>query len=190
MPLDPTTVLALASVCAAGVAPTTLLAVARAESGLEPLAIHVNGVGTGALHPGTQAQALALARAWVAAGRTVDLGLGQINTRTLAALGVPLEAAFDPCRNLHATAAVLTRGYRAGVSQAGPGQRALRIAFSLYNTGDARRGFANGYVARVTSAPGQQFRSAPAARAAAPWDVFAVASARSTDILIPNGATP
>src|SRR5687767_2128026 len=43
MPLSPELVLALAAQCAPGVAPSTLLAVARAESALDPFAIGVNG---------------------------------------------------------------------------------------------------------------------------------------------------
>lgn len=130
MPLDADTFLALARTCAPQIAPTTMLAVARAESRLDSLAIGVNGPRGGALRPRSRGDATATARKLAAAGRDFDLGLGQINVRNLARLGLSFDDAFDPCRNLQAAGAVLADGYRRGVAEAGPGQRALRIAFA------------------------------------------------------------
>lgn len=177
MPLDATTLMALAATCAPQVAPTTLLAVVRAESRLDPLAIGVNGAGAPVVRAQSRQEAARAARQLVAAGRDIDLGLGQINVRNLPWLGLSIEDAFDPCRNLEAAGRVLALGYRRGVAEAGPGQRALRIAFSVYNTGHPAHGFANGYVARVTGAASP--RSAPAEdlpRSQPPaWDSFATA---------------
>jgi type IV secretion system protein VirB1 len=194
MLLDATTFLALAETCAPNVAPTTLLAVARAESRLDPLAIGINGPGGSHVRLRSRGEAVDAARRLVVAGRDLDLGLGQINIRNLAPLGLSIEDAFDPCRNLHAAAHVLTAGYRRGVAEAGPGQRALRIAFSVYNTGHPTRGFANGYVARVTGAA-RQTSTAPARAppSAAPWDSFAAARqawAGAAFVITPAGATP
>jgi type IV secretion system protein VirB1 len=192
MPLDAQTLLTLAAACAPHVAPQTLLAVVRAESGLDPLAIGVNGPDAPAVRVRSRDEAMRTASRLIAAGRDIDLGLGQINLRNLAWLGLSVEDAFDPCRNLEASGRVLALAYQRGVAAAGPGQSALRIAFSLYNTGHAARGFANGYVARVTGAT----RPAATAATALPppiWDSFAIARrawAREAFVLTLTGAAP
>lgn len=148
---------ALAAACAPDVAPETLADVARAESGFRPLAIRVNGPGGGPLHPRSLAEAVAAARLLVAAGRSADFGLGQINSRNLRWLGLTPETVFDPCRNVAASAAVLT-------------------AHSRYNTGTPTGGLANGYVARVLAAG--RANDGEAARAAgAPSSPMAAAEA-------------
>jgi type IV secretion system protein VirB1 len=73
----------------------------------------------------------------------------QVNSRNLAALGYTVEQLLDdPCTNIQTDAAVLTAAYAAAVRTHGDGQPALQAALSVYNMGDFRRGFANGYVAR------------------------------------------
>ena len=194
--LDPQAVVDLAAQCAPGVAPATLLAIARAESGLDPLAIGVNGARRRPPPVSTPTEAAAAARTLVAAGRDIDLGLAQINVRNLARLGLTLEAAFDPCRNLAAAAQILREGYARGRARHGPGQAALRVALSVYNTGHAERGFANGYVARVVAKAGARLPAAPTAPPAPQpqppaWDVFARAASQSPRFVIStSGATP
>ncbi|RAK66412.1 lytic transglycosylase domain-containing protein [Phenylobacterium kunshanense] len=194
--LDPQIVADLAVQCAPGVAPATLLAVARAESDLDPLAIGVNGARARRPQPSTAAEAAAAARSLAAAGRDIDLGLAQINVRNLARLGLSIEAAFDPCRNLAAAAVVLREGYARGRARHGPGQAALRVALSVYNTGHAERGFANGYVARVIAKAGTRLPAnstpPPAPQPQPPaWDVFGRAASPSPRLVISvSGATP
>ncbi|MEW5687704.1 MAG: lytic transglycosylase domain-containing protein [Pseudomonadota bacterium] len=199
MPLSPALVMALAAQCAPGVAPETMLAVARAESGLNPWAIGVNGAAAQRPKPNSAGEAAALARDLIARGRDIDLGLAQINVRNLRRLGLSVEAAFDPCANLAASARVLRDGYARGRGAHGPGQAALRVAFSVYNTGDLQRGFRNGYVARVVAHAGPRAdRATPASAqlAIAPpdppaWDVFGRAAAvRSRAVFSASGATP
>ncbi|MCI3135343.1 lytic transglycosylase domain-containing protein [Phenylobacterium aquaticum] len=139
--------LVLAQVCAAPADPTTLLSVVAVESRFEPWAIGVNGSPAKSLHPTSREAAEALARQLLAQGRNLDLGLGQINHRNLSRLGLTLEDAFDPCRNLAAAQAVLAAN---GETVATPD--AWRRALSRYNTGGPTRGLANGYVAKVTRA--------------------------------------
>ena len=93
-------VTALAAQCAPSVAPQTLLAVVRVESGFDPLAIGVNGPQRTQLHPGTVAEATTTAERLISQGVSIDLGLGQINSKTLSALGLTVSDAFDPCSNL------------------------------------------------------------------------------------------
>lgn len=145
-------ILALASQCAPSVAPETVLAIVRTESHGNPLALGVNG----ARQPAPQtnaADAAATARRYITAGYSVDLGLGQINSRNMRALGLTWETVFDPCTNLAALGQVLTQNYNAVKSGRDP-QSALRVAFSLYNTGSTSRGFRNGYVAKVVGNAG------------------------------------
>lgn len=197
MPLSPELVLALAAQCAPGVAPPTLLAIARAESSLDPLAIGVNGPKAPRGRADSVAEAVSVASSLMKAGRDIDLGLTQINVRNLPRLGLSLAAAFDPCRNLAAGARVLQDGYARGAARHGPGQSALRVALSYYNTGHDERGFANGYVARVTAQTGRAERPlTPVAVAVSPpitADAFGRAGgARLTAsfVLTPSGATP
>jgi type IV secretion system protein VirB1 len=180
MPLDLATFLTLAPACAPGVAPPTLLAIAQVESGLDPLAIGINGPAGLPVRVRSAAEATRRAEGLIAAGRNIDLGLAQINVRNLARLGLSVADAFDPCRNLSAAARILTEGYRRAAPAAGAEQRALRTALSFYNTGDADRGFRNGYVAKVVAraipASAEPAAGPPAAdppmSPAAHWDVF------------------
>lgn len=134
--------------CAANVAPVTLEAVVRVESGGNPLAVNVNHLAGPQPRPTTLAEAVAIAQGYVARGYSVDLGLMQVNSRNLAALGATIEQVLDPCANVKAGAAILTANYAEAVRSRGEGQGALQAALSAYNTGSFYRGFANGYVAK------------------------------------------
>jgi type IV secretion system protein VirB1 len=185
----------LVTTCAPSVAPQTLLSVAKVESGFDPLAIGVNRPRPMRLHPHTKEEAIATATRLIAAGGVVDLGVSQINSRNLGWLGLTVPDAFDPCRNLAASAKVIAADYDRASSMSGGEQAALHTALSYYNTGDPRRGYRNGYVAKVLVASGQlvpalaaQDDIAPrAADAPAPtpprWDVFARASAPTSSFV-------
>lgn len=200
----------LAGTCAPEVAPVTLVAMERAESGFDPLAIYDNTAHVG-WRPRSRRKALWLAENLIAAGHRLDLGLMQIDSANLAGLHLTLSQAFDPCASLRAAATVLTADYKLGLGGAGEGvaaasgQRALLAALSRYNTGDPVRGFQNGYVARVVTAaryvvPAIAVNSAPAARnraaperAVAPmkpdWRVFDNTGAdASWSVFAPTGA--
>ena len=185
--LDLAVVLALSQTCAPTVAPQTLAAIAHVESRFDPLAIGVNRGPRPRARPRDAAEAAAIATALIARGSNVDLGIAQINSANLGWLGLSVEAAFDPCRNLEAAGVVLTAGYRPASPDASARQAALRVALSRYNTGDAHRGFRNGYVARVERAardlalslpsppppPAQTAAITPIPDPAPAWDVFA-----------------
>jgi type IV secretion system protein VirB1 len=145
-------ILALASQCAPTVAPETVLAIIQTESSGEQFALNVNG-GRQPARQGNAADAAATARRYVAAGYSVDLGLGQINSRNMRWLGLTWETVFDPCTNVAALARVLTTNYNSVKAGRDP-QTALRVALSMYNTGSQTRGFRNGYVAKVVGNAG------------------------------------
>jgi type IV secretion system protein VirB1 len=144
--------LALASQCAPSVAPGTVLAIIQTESSGEPFALNVNG-GRQPARQNNADDAAATARRYVAAGYSVDLGLGQINSRNMRWLGLTWETVFDPCTNVAALGRVLTTNYNAAKAGRDP-QTALRVALSMYNTGSQTRGFRNGYVAKVVGNAG------------------------------------
>jgi type IV secretion system protein VirB1 len=144
--------LALLQACAPTVAPSTLARVIQVESQGNPLAIHVNGVAL-EQKPRNAAEAAALARRYIAAGYSVDLGLMQVNSRNLERLGLTVAALLDPCENLAAGALVLTDFFLSAAPRYSAPQAALQAALSAYNTGSFRRGFENGYVARYLRGP-------------------------------------
>jgi len=137
----------LANRCAGNVSAETLAAVASTESGLNRLAIHDNTTGAS---PAAEAErdAINLAGRLIGAGHSLDLGLMQINSRNLTRLGLTVDSAFDACRSIAAGAEILSADYDGGATHDAQ-QAALRVAISRYNSGDAARGFANGYVAQV-----------------------------------------
>jgi type IV secretion system protein VirB1 len=139
--------------CAANVAPDTLTAIVRAESGGNPLAINVNHLAGPQPKANTMSEAVEIARRFIAAGFSVDLGVSQINSQNLGSLHYTIEDAFDPCKNLAGGAAILASFYGAAVTRYGEGQRALLAAISAYNTGSFWAGLENGYVRRVVGIP-------------------------------------
>lgn len=145
-------ILALASQCAPNVAPQTVAAIIQTESHGRPFALNVNG-GTQPAEQTTATSAAATARRYIAAGYSVDLGLGQINSRNMRRLGLTWDTVFDPCTNVAALGRVITQNYNAAIPGRDP-QSALRVALSLYNTGSSSRGFRNGYVAKVVGNAG------------------------------------
>ena len=144
--------LALAAQCAPTIAPETLLSVVQVESRFEPLAIGVNGAPRIKVTPTSVDDAVAKAGSLITAGRNIDLGLAQINSKNLSWLGLSLAEVFEPCTNLRAAARILQDGYaRSDAVRVGE-QAALKTALSYYNTGHPVRGVSNGYVGKVTSA--------------------------------------
>lgn len=145
----------LSRACAPQVASATLLSLAQAESGRDPLVIGVNTPIRRVLHPADPATALRLARRLDHGGADFDLGLTQLNVRTLRRIGIPLSAALDPCRNLAVGGRLLTENFLAARRRTATSRTALEAALSTYNTGDPSRGLRNGYVARVYRAAAQ-----------------------------------
>jgi type IV secretion system protein VirB1 len=139
--------------CALTVAPVTAEKIIRAESGGNPLALNVNHLAGPQPHATSVSEAAALARRYIAAGYSVDIGAMQISSRNLVGLGYSIEDALDPCTNVRGGGAILTADYGRAVVRFGEGQQALLAAISAYNTGDWQHGFQNGYVARVTGIP-------------------------------------
>jgi type IV secretion system protein VirB1 len=152
----------IAGRCAQGAPPDTLLAIARTESGLYPNAISINHPRSSAKYAGYRDAEIILSRQpqnkmeaarwvrWLAAHHlTVSIGLMQVNAEIASRFSVSAEQLFDPCTNLRVGAAILIAAYSDLARDMGEGFPALDAALSLYNTGDSRAGFRNGYVANV-----------------------------------------
>jgi type IV secretion system protein VirB1 len=123
--------------CASNIAPATLEAVIAVESRGNPLALHVDGVRRQP-RPADAAEAARIAVAYIRAGYTVDLGLMQVNSANLPALGITVGQALDPCANIRAGGTILTADYMAAARLWGEGQGALRHALVAYNSGRFR----------------------------------------------------
>lgn len=161
-PLAPSEFKALALRCAADVPVITLRAIARAESAFRPYALSLNypkriaaeqGLHGGEMFLARQPRTLDEARAWtrylVKRGKTVSIGLLQINSEHAADFGLTWDQLFDPCTNMRVGAHLLTAYYRQAAAVLGDGQQALQFALSGYNSGFPLVGFTNGYVDSV-----------------------------------------
>lgn len=140
--------------CALNVSPVTLEAIAKVESGGNPIALNVNRLPGQQPHPASVADAVRIAESYIMRGYSVDLGLMQVNSRNLPALGYTIGQVLDPCTNIAAGGRILTANYADAARRLGEGQPALQAALSAYNTGNFSAGFRNGYVAKYIGAGG------------------------------------
>jgi type IV secretion system protein VirB1 len=138
----------LAARCAPSVHLRTLSAVVMQESRGYQFAIGINGGARLPRQPLNEAEAIATARWLLRNGYNFDAGLGQINSKNFGALGLSPDTLFEPCTNLKSAASILSQCYAKSLKSYG-GQSAIHGALSCYNTGNLRRGFANGYVRKV-----------------------------------------
>lgn len=141
--------LAFAQQCAPMVAPQTMAAIVKTESGFRPLAIGINGGARLVRQPESVEEAVVTANWLIGNGYNIDLGLGQVNSSNLRKTGLAVEDAFDSCKNLSASAMILHGNYKDASRRIVGEQAALHAAISAYNTGNFSAGFSNGYVQRV-----------------------------------------
>ncbi|WP_411566802.1 lytic transglycosylase domain-containing protein (plasmid) [Pseudomonas orientalis] len=140
--------LTLVMVCAPFASSNTMMAVLQHESGGNPWALGVNGAHK-FQKPTDYASAVLEARRLIGKGASVDMGLMQINSRTMVNLGLTVEQVYDPCSNVYAGGVVLTRNYVRASEKFTDPQSALLAALSAYNTGNFQSGIKNGYVGFV-----------------------------------------
>ena len=145
--LTESAIIALIAQCAPTVAPETLLAVIQTESKGNPYAIGINNDFALDRQPQSYSEAVRAARALLAQGANIDMGLGQINSSNMKWLKLSVEDAFTPCKNINAAGYVLATNYKAALEAGEP--RPLGAAISAYNTGSMTKGYRNGYVAKV-----------------------------------------
>lgn len=119
--------------CAVDVAPSTMTAIVRAESGLWPWSIDDDTTGK-SFHLPTENAAIAMAKSLRAMGHNFDLGLAQVNISNIPA-GWTFRQAFSPCANVRVGSHILWSDYQSAAASWGPGLTALKHSLEAYNSG-------------------------------------------------------
>ncbi|PIQ50800.1 MAG: lytic transglycosylase [Comamonadaceae bacterium CG12_big_fil_rev_8_21_14_0_65_59_15] len=149
--------LELLMMCAPAVDPVTMAAVVKQESGGQPWVIN-NNTTRKSVTFASKAAAVAAAVAAVGRGESVDMGLVQINSKNLPALGLSVEQVFDPCTNIAAGANILAAGYERSGS--------LGSALSIYNTGRSDSKIGVAYAQKVFQQAGVKVPGIPGGQVA------------------------
>jgi type IV secretion system protein VirB1 len=102
----------IAQSCAPMVQVEMLAGVVSLESKFRPFAIRINSGSPLPTQPTSKAEAIALATSLIADHQDIQIGLGGIGVEELRKLNLFVSDAFDPCRNLKATAILLDGYYR------------------------------------------------------------------------------
>lgn len=137
--------------CAPEVPPITVNALVKTESSFNPWAIGVNSGSRLASQPKSYGQAALIASELMKSGASFDLGLAQINSKNLKALGLSTQQVLDPCTNLRAMQTIFLGCYKRAKLSEKNSEKAVTMAFSCYNTGNFTSGFSNGYVNKMLS---------------------------------------
>ncbi|SCC93500.1 Lytic transglycosylase catalytic [Thiomonas sp. X19] len=154
-----------------------MAAIVQQESGGNPLAIHDNTTDR-SYRPDSLFEAVGLARKFIAAGHSVDMGIAQINSGNLPSLHLGLQQVFDPCLNLQAAQTILLRGWK----QSGG---SLRGALSAYNTGNTESAVGARYAAGVFWQAGVVVPSIPGGKLARWTTADALHQVRVADAALP-----
>lgn len=135
--------LVLIDQCSPNIHPQTMMAIVKKESGGNPYALHDNGSGK-SYFPKTYEEAVALTIQLISSGRSVDIGLAQINSKNLPRLGYSVNQILDPCTNLKASEKILLDGWNRSGGH-------LKKTLSVYNTGKTNSSVGYQYAHDVTS---------------------------------------
>ncbi len=119
----------------AGVAPTTVQAVIHIESSGNPYAVHVNGDVNKSKYFDAQTKAIAYAEQAVNSGKSVDMGLMQVNSMHLKTFQISVGDLFDACTNIKYGTKILADCFRRASKRVANKSRAFVAALSCYNTG-------------------------------------------------------
>ena len=141
---------ALAERCAPNVAPSTLRAMATVESSLNPYAI---GVVNGRLvrQPRSLMEGVSTATQLRRQNVRFSAGVLQIYVGNWDRLGLNETNVFEPCKNMQASARILSDCYLRATRTSDDEQIALRRALSCYYSNNFVTGFREGYVQRIVA---------------------------------------
>ena len=142
--------------CSNGVHPETVTAIVRHESGGNPIALNIEGA---TVIPANLAEAIRIQSAALAAGKSIDTGLMQINSQWIRQLHIPPASLFDPCTNVRIGSSILRRYYAITWTSYGNVRDALIGAISMYNTGSPTAGYR--YVQKVVLQAGKALSDRP-----------------------------
>jgi type IV secretion system protein VirB1 len=139
--------LQLAAACSPNVAPETLAAIVKTESGFNANVVGVNGPDGRPHFYNSASESTVAAEGFIAAGRNVDLGIAQINWQAghLQSRSLNVADAFVPCTALRVGGEVLVDCWNRSTGT--DAQSKLRATFGCYNTG--RPNAVAPYVSRV-----------------------------------------
>lgn len=140
---------ALLDQCAPQVSPVLMQALVRTESAWQPLAIGMDKAQGSVKQPVTLEEAVATAKALVAAGRKFSVGLAQIHVSNVGLYGLTWEQAFDPCRNLAVGQKILWNFYHRASASGYSGVAAIWAALRGYNSGGVDRSISDEYASRI-----------------------------------------
>lgn len=132
------------------------MAIARVESGLHPWSLNIEGKS---FRFKTKNEALAKARSALAAGRSFDVGLMQVNSWWLKRYDIALEAALDPLANLYLGGWI----FKSEIDR----HQNLRAAVGAYHSPnpDKARRYADTVMAALERGPAKASKSAPKGQA-------------------------
>jgi type IV secretion system protein VirB1 len=137
--------------CAPDIGKNTLGAIIHTESGGQPWVIGNNTMKR-SYHYDNYDRTVIAAKAFIAAGHNIDIGLMQINSTNLKRLNLTPEQVVEPCTNIQAGSSILKQFYSKALRHTSDPQLALRYALSAYNTGSLFAG--NKYVQQVLARAG------------------------------------
>ncbi len=138
----------LAKQCSPTVSPQTMVALVKTESGGNKLALGINGARL-KYQPKSESQAIAWVRYLDNHNYNYDVGLAQINSVIIKKYHLKPEQLFNPCLNLKIAGEILTNNYLKAQKYTNNPQLALKYALSMYNTGNIKNGFNNGYINNI-----------------------------------------
>lgn len=122
------------------------------ESRSNKYAINVNSKGKSivSLLAKSKEEASGAAKDYIKQGYSVDLGLMQFNSNNLGLKifkHLDVDSVLEPCANIKAGSDIFYYAYESTNPEISKKERLLK-ALSIYNTGNDKKGFINGYVAR------------------------------------------
>lgn len=141
--------------CGPGVDPRTTQAIIKVESGGNPYVINDN-TGKRSYKLRSKEEAGWYAYYLLRQGRSIDMGLMQINSIHLEGMKINYYDLFDPCYNISIGTRVLSDFYRSTYRPGDSPDQNLLKALSAYNTGNAYAGA--GYVNKILAAAGSSTR--------------------------------
>lgn len=136
--------LEIAQQCAPKAEAAELAAIVSVESGFNPLIIRINSDKALASQPQTKAEAIEIATALQIDSQDADLGLGGLSLRSIGQLGLTISDAFDPCKNLAASAQLLANYYASARAGSNDDPKAYAL-WTYFGRGDPEPGRIVGY---------------------------------------------
>lgn len=130
--------------------PTQIVrAIVKEESSSNILSVNVNHEGKSLVSykPKTKDEAIQLANSWINKGYAVDLGLMQLNSENFDKFNIKTNEALNPCTNIKVASTIYYNFFKK-LNTKIPYKKRVQMALSGYNTGDYKKGFNNGYVAK------------------------------------------